>query len=47
MPALGAGERTVVSRATDQRGRTQPDDLNMKKTIWENNELFPRKMLVS
>ena len=47
MPALGAGEHTVVSRATDQRGRTQPDDLNMKKTIWENNELFPRKMLVS
>jgi DMSO/TMAO reductase YedYZ molybdopterin-dependent catalytic subunit len=44
---LAAGEHTLVSRATDQRGRTQPDNLDTKKTIWENNELFSRKVMVS
>lgn len=42
-----AGERVVVSRATDRQGHTQPDTLEMKKTGWENNELFPRKVMVS
>ena len=44
---LSTGEHTVVSRATDQLGRTQPDNLDMKKTNWENNELFFRKFIVS
>ena len=44
---LTAGEHTLVSRATDQQGRTQPDNLDSKKTIWENNELFSRKVMVS
>jgi hypothetical protein len=43
---LGAGEHTVVSRATDVDGRTQPVDLNMKRTRWENNELFARTIEV-
>jgi len=44
---LNPGEHTVVSRATDQLGRTQPDNLDMKKSNWENNELFVRKFVVS
>ena len=44
---LGAGEHTVVSRATDVDGRTQPVDLSMKRTRWENNELFERTIQVS
>ncbi len=44
---LSPGEHTIVSRATDARGRTQPDDLSMKRTRWENNELFPRTIEVS
>ncbi len=44
---LAPGEHTVVSRATDEAGRTQPVDLSMKKTRWENNELFLRTIEVS
>ena len=44
---LAPGEHTVVSRAIDAQGRTQPVDLNMKKTRWENNELFLRTIEVS
>lgn len=44
---LSPGEHTVVSRATDQLGRTQPDNLDRKKTNWENHELFFRKFVVS
>ncbi len=40
------GEHTVVSRATDRIGRTQPDNLDSKKTNWENNELFSRKITI-
>ena len=47
IPALRAGEHTLVSRAWDARGNTQPVDLSMKKTRWENNELFTRTILVS
>lgn len=45
IPALPAGEHTLVSRATDTVGRTQPEHLDMKKTRWENNELFERTIL--
>jgi DMSO/TMAO reductase YedYZ molybdopterin-dependent catalytic subunit len=41
------GERTLVSRATDIRGETQPVELSMKRTRWENNELFTRTIQVS
>ena len=44
---LEPGEHTVVSRATDEQGRTQPADLSMKRTRWENNELFLRTIQVS
>lgn len=44
---LAPGEHTVVSRATDAEGRTQPVDLSMKRTRWENNELFTRTIQVS
>ena len=44
---LAPGEHTVVSRATDEEGRTQPIDLSMKRTRWENNELFQRTIQVS
>ena len=45
-PALPAGEHTLVSRATDIGGRTQPERLDLKRTRWENNELFERTILV-
>jgi len=44
---LTPGEHTLVSRATDVDGRTQPMDLSMKLTRWENNELFERTIQVS
>ena len=44
---LTPGEHTLVSRATDVDGRTQPGDLSMKLTRWENNELFERTIQVS
>lgn len=44
---LEPGEHTVVSRAIDAEGRTQPVDLEMKKTRWENNELFLRTIEIS
>jgi DMSO/TMAO reductase YedYZ molybdopterin-dependent catalytic subunit len=40
------GEHTLVSRATDTAGRTQPVDLDLKRTRWENNELFTRTIAV-
>ncbi len=44
------GEHTLVSRAIDNAGRTQPakDDpsMKLKKTYWEANEQFPRKVKV-
>jgi DMSO/TMAO reductase YedYZ molybdopterin-dependent catalytic subunit len=46
IPALAAGEHTLVSRAYDSAGRTQPDELSMKRTRWENNELFQRTIRV-
>lgn len=45
-----AGEHTVVSRATDDEGRTQPmpDDphIKLKKTYWEANQIWPRRILI-
>jgi len=45
------GEHRVVSRATDEEGRVQPaaDDpaIKLKKTYWEANQQWPRKIEVS
>jgi DMSO/TMAO reductase YedYZ molybdopterin-dependent catalytic subunit len=43
-----AGAHTIVSRATDANGVTQPEesDLADKKTMWENNGQFVRKFSV-
>ena len=45
-----AGEHTLVTRATDREGRTQPlaDDpvMKLKKTYWESNHQWPRKLIV-
>ena len=46
IPALPAGEHTVVSRATDIEGQIQPNELSLKQTRWENNELFQRTIMV-
>jgi DMSO/TMAO reductase YedYZ molybdopterin-dependent catalytic subunit len=43
---LPAGSHAVASRATDRRGRTQPADLSMKKSNWENNAIWVRKIRV-
>jgi DMSO/TMAO reductase YedYZ molybdopterin-dependent catalytic subunit len=43
-----AGEHTLVSRAIDEKGRVQPmaDDpwIKLKKTFWEANQQYPRKI---
>jgi DMSO/TMAO reductase YedYZ molybdopterin-dependent catalytic subunit len=46
MDALAAGPHTIASRATDRLGRTQPPDLSMKKSNWENNAVWTRKIRV-
>jgi hypothetical protein len=45
---VGAGEHTIVSRATDARGVVQPTEaeLTAKKTRWENNAQFVRKFRI-
>jgi DMSO/TMAO reductase YedYZ molybdopterin-dependent catalytic subunit len=43
---LAAGEHTVVSRATDAAGRVQPETLALKKTYWEDNAQFVRRIKV-
>jgi DMSO/TMAO reductase YedYZ molybdopterin-dependent catalytic subunit len=43
---LAAGEHTVVSRATDAAGRVQPEKLELKKTYWEDNAQFTRRIKV-
>jgi DMSO/TMAO reductase YedYZ molybdopterin-dependent catalytic subunit len=43
---LPAGSHTVASRAFDRAGRTQPPDLSMKKSNWENNAVWTRKIKV-
>ena len=42
------GEHTIVSRATDAKGRVQLEKADpTKKTIWENPELMPRRVMIS
>jgi DMSO/TMAO reductase YedYZ molybdopterin-dependent catalytic subunit len=45
------GEHTIVSRATDAEGRSQPpaDDpvIKLKKTYWEANQQWPRRISLS
>jgi DMSO/TMAO reductase YedYZ molybdopterin-dependent catalytic subunit len=47
----GKGDHTVVSRATDADGRVQPaaDDpsIKNKKTYWEANQQWPRKIRIA
>jgi hypothetical protein len=43
---LGPGAHKVVSRATDRNGRTQPENLDLKKTFWEDNAQFTRAIMV-
>ena len=46
---LPPGQHTVVSRATDQKGRQQPPEAELnerKKTNWENNGQFVRTIQV-
>ena len=43
---LAPGSHTLASRATDRLGRTQPPDLSMKKSNWENNAIWTRKVRV-
>jgi DMSO/TMAO reductase YedYZ molybdopterin-dependent catalytic subunit len=46
MPAPAAGAHTVASKATDALGRTQPANLDLKKTNWENNAIWRRNIQV-
>ena len=45
-----AGEHTLVSRATDSEGRSQPtaEDpaIKLKKTYWEANQQWPRRLKI-
>ena len=45
------GEHKVVSRATDEEGRVQPNaedpEIKLKKTYWEANQQWPRRISVS
>jgi hypothetical protein len=43
---LPPGSHTVASRAFDRLGRTQPADLALKKSNWENNAIWTRKIRV-
>jgi DMSO/TMAO reductase YedYZ molybdopterin-dependent catalytic subunit len=46
----GAGEHKVVSRAIDEEGRVQPSaedpEIKLKKTYWEANQQWPRKIKI-
>lgn len=44
---LAPGTHTVVSRATDAAGRVQPENLDQKKTYWEDNAQFRRTITVA
>jgi DMSO/TMAO reductase YedYZ molybdopterin-dependent catalytic subunit len=42
------GEHTIVSRATDAKGRVQPETADpTKKTNWENPQQMPRRVTIS
>jgi DMSO/TMAO reductase YedYZ molybdopterin-dependent catalytic subunit len=47
LPAADPGAHTVASRATDARGRTQPPNLDSKKTNWENNAIWRRAIQIT
>ncbi|MGQ0734133.1 MAG: molybdopterin-dependent oxidoreductase [Acidobacteriota bacterium] len=47
LPSAPAGKHSVASKATDALGRTQPPDLNLKKTNWENNAIWRRDISVA
>jgi len=44
------GDHTLVSRAVDVEGRSQPaaedQDIKLKKTYWEANQQYPRKVRI-
>jgi DMSO/TMAO reductase YedYZ molybdopterin-dependent catalytic subunit len=44
--AVSPGAHTVISRATDRAGHTQPETLDLKKTYWEDNAQFTRAIMV-
>jgi DMSO/TMAO reductase YedYZ molybdopterin-dependent catalytic subunit len=44
LPPPPVGAHSVASRATDALGRTQPANLEMKKTNWENNAIWRRQI---
>jgi DMSO/TMAO reductase YedYZ molybdopterin-dependent catalytic subunit len=46
LPAPAAGPHSVASKATDSLGRTQPANLDLKKTNWENNAIWRRQIQV-
>lgn len=46
IPALTPGPHTVASRAFDRDGRTQPADLSLKRSNWENNAIWVRRLRV-
>jgi len=45
------GEHTVVSRAIDREGRVQPapeaPEIRLKRTYWEANQQWPRRIRIS
>jgi DMSO/TMAO reductase YedYZ molybdopterin-dependent catalytic subunit len=43
---LAPGPHELVSRATDAKGRVQPEALPLKKTYWEDNAQFARTIEV-
>ena len=43
---LASGSHTIAAKATDRAGRTQPPDLSLKKSNWENNAVWVRKIKV-
>jgi DMSO/TMAO reductase YedYZ molybdopterin-dependent catalytic subunit len=47
LPATAAGAHAIASKATDALGRSQPDNLDMKKTNWENNAIWRRQIQIA
>lgn len=49
-PGPKPGEHTLVSRATDAAGRSQPAageaEIKLKKTYWEANQQYPRRISI-
>ena len=49
-PNPAPGDHTLVSRAVDAEGRVQPaaddPDIKLKKTYWEANQQYPRKIRI-